>query len=89
MDGLARETDLGFLIPLCENFGMHVPKSLNEAITNGWAIGRQADLHDRMRICITNYLKKKFLDAMIVAVDKPFGPAELGDLLADILSGRK
>lgn len=68
---------------------MHVPKTFNDAIAQGFCVGLLSQVQDRMRIAISNYLKRKFLDAMIEAAEKPLGPAELGDLLTEILSGRK
>jgi hypothetical protein len=68
---------------------MHTPKNLSDAIAQGYAVGRQVQVHDRMRIVITNLLKRKFLEAMLAAGDKPFGPEELGALLEEILSGHK
>lgn len=66
---------------------MHVAKTLREAIANGYAIGRQADVQERMRIALTNFLKRKFGPALLAACDKPLGPEEINALLTEILAG--
>lgn len=68
---------------------MHVAKSLDEAIALGTSVGCMSEVQRKMRIQLSNYIKRKFLDAMIAAGDKPMGPDDLGELLSDILNIKK